>query len=64
MFRLLFISFIIVFFGSLSTPFDSVHADSKWDARNSMTPTEPYKYNTGDTVPSKDPEAFGIQKQK
>lgn len=63
MIRLLLVSFVLVFFGSLSVPLDAAHAN-KWDARNSMTPTKPMRYNTPDTVPSKDPEAFGIQQKQ
>lgn len=61
MFRILFVSFVLVFLGSLTIPFEGVHASTHRDARNSMTPTEEMKYDPG---PFNDPAAFGIQNQK
>lgn len=61
MFRILFISFMMVFLASLSLPFDNVQANKK-DARESMTPTESYHLYM--PSPFKDKSTFDTQDQK
>lgn len=62
MFRILFVSFVLVFLGSLTIPFDGAQASKGWDAKNSVTPTQPYNLYT--PVPSKNPSTFGIQQDQ